>query len=104
MRQEMSQQREELLREMELLKTELMGKLHVCMCVNVFMGMCGIIIVHMCKCVQGRREDTCVSAIGTLITELWQQSLHNHATQPSLVVYDKLAAAILHPLYVNVCS
>ena len=77
-RQEMVQQREELLREMELLKTELMGKLHVCLCVNVFMGMCGIIIVHMRTCMQGRREDTCVSAI--LITELWQQSLHNHCS------------------------
>ena len=43
-RQEMGQQREELLREMELLKTELTGKLHAytyvydCACENVYMS------------------------------------------------------------------
>ena len=36
--QEMGQQREELLRETELLKSKLKGKLHVCLCVNVLMG------------------------------------------------------------------
>ena len=47
--EEMVQQREELLTEVNLLKTELMSKLHLCM--NVLVGMCLYIVVSACVCV-----------------------------------------------------